>query len=136
MISQAHKKGLFVDQVAEIMTTTGESVLTTQNRIARKDYKRRTGKLTRGLAAKPYRIANRSSNPSLVIDYPIHIRFLDMKYTKRGLPKKNYSPIYNRQLYGFIFGYAYKQLRWGLADTIRDNFTGPLETALNNPIWL
>ncbi|MBI9062623.1 MAG: hypothetical protein JEZ14_11615 [Marinilabiliaceae bacterium] len=64
---------------------------------------------------------NKTVNPTLAIDYPIHIRFLDMKENGKGFEKENYYPIYNKPLYGFIFSYAYKQLRYGLLANIREN---------------
>nr|WP_321409337.1 hypothetical protein [uncultured Carboxylicivirga sp.] len=136
MLSQTHKKGLFINQVTEVLTATGEGVLKEQAAIARTYYNRRTGALIRGLNSNAFQVTNRYVNPSLVINYPIHIRFLDMKLTARGRIKQNWYQIYNKPLYGFIFGYAYRRLRYGLVDAIRDNYTGPLQTALKDPIWV
>ncbi len=136
MISQEHKKGFLIDQVVEILDTTGESVLKEQLGIARTYYTRRSGALNRQLTNKSYSIKNRNVSPSLIIDYPKHIRFLDMKLTGKGHPKKAYHQIYNKPLYGFIFGYAYKQLRYGLTANIKDAFIGPLKQSIeSNVIW-
>lgn len=123
-------------EVVDTLTTTGQSVLKEQQGIARTYLKRRSGKLISGLNSSAFRITNKTVNPSLVIDYPIHIRFLDMKENGKGFPKEHYTPIYNKPLYGFIFGYAYKRLRYGLAANIRENFTGALQTALKDPLWV
>lgn len=119
-----------------MLSTTGESVLKEQQSIARSHYRRRSGKLISRLGSNAWQVQNKTVNPTLVIDYPIHIRFLDMKLNGKGFPKENYYPIYNKPLYGFIFGYAYKQLQYGLTANIRDNFTGPLQTALKDPLWV
>ncbi len=136
MLSQDHKKRLLINRIVAILNTTGESVLKEQASIARSSYRRRSGELNRKLSQRPYSIKNKTVNPSLVIDYPKHIRFLDMKLNGKGMPKQNYTPIYNRPLYGFIFGYAYKQLRYGLSANISDAFIDPLEKALEATIWV
>ncbi len=134
MVSQKYKKGLLIKEVVDTLTTTGSSVLKIQQGIARTHYRRQSAALISGLNS--FHITNKTVNPSLVIDYPIHIRFLDMKLNGKGFPKENYTPIYNKPLYGFIFGYAYRRLRYGLAANIRENFTGPLQTALKDPLWV
>ncbi|WP_289054160.1 hypothetical protein [Carboxylicivirga marina] len=122
MLSQIHKKGLLINEVVDTLTVTGESVLKEQQGIARTYYNRRSGALLRGLKSSALRVINRNVNPTLVIDYPKHIRFLDMQLTGKGVPKENHHPIYNKPLYGFIFGYAYKRLRYGLAASMRQSF--------------
>ncbi|MCW3784935.1 hypothetical protein [Plebeiibacterium sediminum] len=137
MLSQEHKKGLLVNRIVSILDTTGENVLKQQLSIARSSYNRRSGSLFSKLSQKSYSVKNKTVNPSLVIDYPKHIRFLDMKLNGKGIPKETYAPIYNKPLYGFIFGYAYKQLRYGLSANISDAFIDPLEKAFEaKTIWV
>ena len=136
MLSQKHKKGLYIKEVVDTLTVTGHDVLQEQQAIARSSYKRRSGSLLKGLNPSTFSVINKNVNPTLRIDYPKHIRFLDMKLTGKGFKKAAYHPIYNRPLYGFIFSYAYPRLRYGLAANIRENFIGPLQASLIEPIWV
>lgn len=43
----------------------------------------------------------------VVINYPMTIRFLDLKKAKSGKKKRYYSPIYNRSLFGHVYGRGY-----------------------------
>lgn len=38
----------------------------------------------------------------ITIEYPLHIRFLDMKKGRKGKRKKRYAPIYNKYVYGYL----------------------------------
>ena len=41
------------------------------------------------------------------LNYPATIRFLDLRKTKYGKKKRVYSPIYNRPLFGHLYGRGY-----------------------------
>ena len=42
-----------------------------------------------------------------MINYPGTIRFLDLKKANNGKKKRYYTPIYNRPLFGHIYGSGY-----------------------------
>lgn len=137
MLSQQHKKGLLVNQVVDILNHTGEVLLNEQTAIARTYYRRRTGNLISQLSNNPYSVTNKTVSPTLLIKYPKSIRFLDMKRTGRGTIKENYHPIYNKPFYGFVYGYAYGQLRYGLSGSVNEAFVDPLKSTFKaNPIWV
>ena len=56
---------------------------------------------------------------------PIHIRFLDLKKTRSGKKKRNYTPIYNRYVYGYLKSDIWRMLMAALPKqmirTIEDN---------------
>lgn len=137
MISQQQNKGFVLNQVVEILNTTGNLLLTEQAAIARTYYKRHSGTLISQLSQKPFVVNNKNVSPTLLISYPKHIRFLDMKRTRNGTPKQNYYPIYNKPFYGFVYGYAYGQLRYGLSSAVSDSFLSPLKATFSaQQLWV
>ena len=54
------------------------------------------------------------------VDYPIYIRFLDMK-------RKGNHRIYNRQLWGMIYRETLPELRYGFTESIRQEIEAQLQ---------
>lgn len=52
-------------------------------------------------------INNDSDQVHILLNYPATIRFLDLKKTKSGQKKRRYTPIYNRPLFGHLYGRGY-----------------------------
>lgn len=137
MISQQQHKGFVLNQVVDILNTTGNLLLSEQAAIARTYYKRQSGTLISQLSNKPFVVKNKTISPTLLISYPKYIRFLDMKRTRDGTPKENYHPIYNKPFYGFVFGYAYGQLRYGLSKAVSNSFISPLKDTFSvQKLWV
>ena len=55
------------------------------------------------------------------------IRFMDLKKTAFGKRKKIYHPIYNKPVYGYLFGYAYDRMRFGLTNYLRQETTAKVD---------
>ena len=55
----------------------------------------------------------------MTIRYPLYIRFLDMKKGTGGKKKKNYEPIYNKYVYGYLYGGIYRRLKAALGGYVR-----------------
>lgn len=129
MLSQQYKKGLsFIEHSASVLDDTAQKLLREQSGILSTYYNRRTGDLARHLQSRPFNVHRSGSGVSLVIDYYAQIRFMDLKKTVRGKKKKVYYPIYNKPLYGFMFGYAYHQLRGGFLEYLRNQTTAKVNT--------
>lgn len=89
-------------------------------RIYREGNKRPTGRLRTFLASEDLAIG---TNPiSIRVNYPIQIRFLDMK-------KNGNLRIYNRPIWGKIYNETLPELRYGMTEEIRRKFTGALNNA-------
>lgn len=54
-----------------------------------------------------YNIESNEDSVQIQILYPDTIRFLDLKKTRFGKKKRYYTPIYNRPLYGHVYGRGY-----------------------------
>lgn len=119
MLSQQLNNQSFANFAAEVLTDTGNRLLEQQAGIA-STYLNKTGYLSGRLSAKPFKVTESGDGATMIIEYPDYIRYLDLKKAPSGKKKKVYYPIYNKPLYGFIYGYAYKRLRFGLSNTIRD----------------
>ena len=124
MISQTLNTRPLPDQVGDILTDTGIRLTREQAAIAETYYNRRSGFLSSRLKSKPFIVSASGTGANLIINYPLYIRFLDMSKAGSGKRKKVYFPIYNRPLWGYIYGYAYKLLRLGLSNNIRDRIFG------------
>lgn len=101
---------MFSDQFKHDINTflqgQGDRLLARQKSVFDATYQSRSGSLARSLSAKPaISVSDRSF--SIEVEYPIHIRFLDMKKrwakTKQKMVrKKKYAPIYNKYVYGYL----------------------------------
>lgn len=124
MISQKYKKGLsFHDFTAEVMYKAGEDITRSQRNILRTYYVQRTRDLERHLASRPFAVMKSSAGARLVISYMKQIRFMDLRLTAKGKKKRLYHPIYNKPVYGYIYGYAYNRLRYGFVEWLRQQST-------------
>lgn len=97
-----------------LLMEQGEQLLATQQMVATVYYVNRTGTLLSSLGQKPT-----INNLKMTIQYPMYIRFLDMKKGTGGKKKKNYEPIYNKYLYGYLYGGIYRRLKAGLGGYVR-----------------
>ena len=101
---------MFTDQfkhdINSFLQGQGDRLLARQKSVFDATYRSRSGSLARALADKPdVSVSDRSF--SIEVEYPIHIRFLDMKKRwskkkERMVRKKNYAPIYNKYVYGYL----------------------------------
>jgi hypothetical protein len=119
MISQQINQPRFAQFAAEVLSDTGGRLLKQQSDIAG-IYLRKTGWLAEKLASGIYTVLSTADGANMVIKYPKYIRFLDLKKSRSGRKKKVYHPIYNRPLYGFVYGYAFARLRAALNSNIRE----------------
>lgn len=110
----------FKHEVGSYMQRQADRLLAHQAGIARASYNSRTGSLARALASKAT-----VQDATVSVPYPIHIRFLDLKKTRSGKKKRNYTPIYNRYVYGYLKSDIWRMLMAALPKqmirTIEDN---------------
>ena len=77
--------------------------------------KGRSGRLMDALRNPKFSISPDGGGLRSVSSYPVYIRFLDMK--KHG----NYK-IYNRQIWGILYGETLNNIRYEFRDWLRTNF--------------
>ena len=119
MISQEVNQPRFAQFAAEVLSDTAGRLLKQQSGIA-DTILRRTGWLAGQLSSGIYNVSETEDGANLQINYPAQIRFLDLKKSRSGRKKKVYYPIYNRPLYGIVYGYAFARIRAALNTNIRE----------------
>ena len=91
---------------------------------ARDTTRGRSGMIMQTLSQTP-RIEQSGDGVRTELTYPVYIRFVDMK--RYG----NYR-IYNRPIWGTLYGDTIKELKYGFREWLRSNMTENLTNALNN----
>lgn len=132
MITEKYTKPLSL-QASDVMQEVALRLLRTQAQTLSLDYNRHTATTLNVLQGRPFEIDQNGGNPSLNIDYPATVRFLDLKKTATGKRKKLYSAIYNRPVFGHIYGRGYSLsnlLNIMVQDNIRQNISGKLQIAI------
>lgn len=99
-----------------LLTSRANNLLSHQEVVAAMSYNSRTGELLRSTQQSP--VLTNALGKRLILSYPLHIRFLDMKRGSSGKNKKVYEPIYNRFIWGYLFTGTYMSLLRGLTGKI------------------
>lgn len=83
-------------------------LLKRQSAIARMDYNQRhSPHLADVLTGMEAQVDRTDNEVQILLNYPATIRFLDLKKTRYGKKKRYYTPIYNRPLFGHLYGRGY-----------------------------
>lgn len=125
---------LYQEFVAQVLQNTAPKIMSEQASRVYAYYNERTGHIGDSLQDQSFHVSKMSSGAVLEFDYLIDLRFLDMKTTSRG-KKKIYGPVYNKPLWGYVYGYVFGTLKYGLTgivqkeifDMIRESYKKPLE---------
>ena len=92
----------------DLLTSRANNLLEHQEVVAAMSYNSRSGSLLQSTQQQP--VLNDALGKRLILSYPLHIRFLDMK---RGR-----EPIYNRFIWGYLFTGTYMALLRGLTGRV------------------
>lgn len=134
-IGVKYNKDLAFNKYAtDVMEEGAKILLKEQKETLQTYYNRQSGGLERNLGGSNYFVTEMGGGPMLVINYMLKLRFLDMKKTAKGKNKKLYEPIYNKLVWGFVFGRIYKQLRYGFTQEVRNRYTEKLREIYKQPI--
>jgi len=135
MISQKYKKGMLIqDYAANVMYETGEAINKRQLSIANNRVNKVSGETIKSLQGRPFSVMRTVMGAKLVLRYQARIRFMDMKLSASGNLKKQRYAIYNKPIYGLVYGFAYPQLKHGLFQYLRENGINEMQEAFNEPI--
>lgn len=85
----------------------------------------RSGALLKALNNPETTVERLGDSVRAVMNYPIYIRFLDMK-------KRSNFKIYNRQIWGILYKETFNKMRYELSEQVRDWITGELNRIYNN----
>lgn len=128
MIAAKYNKALIDREfISSLATETATDIYQVMSGIAKTHSK--SGKFYRYLSQKPFTVSNMGMGVRLSMSFLTGIRYMDMKRSRSGKLKKNYQPIYNKIVWGFIYGYLYKQLRYGITQSMNEAITKRLQNA-------
>lgn len=123
--------------VAAAATDIFTRLLNRQSSIAEMDYNHHTSPhLHEVLSPSLVDIAQNSDGVNIKINYPATIRFLDLKKANNGKKKRYYTPIYNRPLFGHIYGKGYSlSAAINIAlNQAYSNYSGNLKNVIKNEL--
>lgn len=136
MISEKYIRGQLYSQfTAQVLQNAAPNILREQADRVETYYNKRTGQIASQLRNQAFRVQTSGNGAILDLNYLIDLRFLDIKLSRLGKKKKVYGPVYNRPLWGYVYGYIFGTLRYGLTqsvqaeifDLIRESYKKPLE---------
>lgn len=129
MLSAKYNKALINREfIRGLATETASDIYSVQASIAQNH--KGSGELYRYLSQKPYTVISTGFGVRMELPYPIRIRYMDMKTDpKTGKTKKNYTPIYNKIVWGFVYGSLYKQLMYGISQQLNEAIINRLQAA-------
>jgi hypothetical protein len=137
MISDKYIKGMLYQEFrAQVLQKAAPMIMREQAERVYAYYNRQTGHIYDSLQAQTFNVLRMQGGAVLNFGYLIDLRFLDMKTTTAsGHIKSSYGPVYNKPLWGYVYGYIFGTLQWGLDkkerteifDLIRESYKKPLE---------
>lgn len=133
-IGVKYQKDLAFNQYArEVYEEGAKALLKEQLETSRTYLNTRTGGLQSHLSSSPYTVSSSEGSVHLQFMYQLKVRFLDLKKTAKGKKKKVYTPIYNRLVWGFVYGRIYKQLRFGFTEEVRNRYVEKIRDIYKQP---
>ena len=136
MISDQYIRGmLYSEFTAQVLQNAAPKILSEQEARVYTYYNERTGHIGDSLMNQAFYVQRLGTGATLEFNYLIDLRFLDLKTLASGRRKRVYGPVYNRPLWGYVYGYIFGTLQWGLTqkvqteifDMIRESYKKPLE---------
>ncbi len=109
---------IYTIDMPQIFNKAAKELTGIQATIAGRDNVKKTGNLADYLKVGPYHVGTQNGEATLMITYPIYIRFIDLMFRKNK-PKKK-IPIYNKYVWGFMMGYIYNRSRGGIVRHIAE----------------
>jgi len=120
MISDKFIRGqLYSEFTAQVLRNAAPKIMSEQADRVEAYYTRQTGNIVDQLQSQAFRVQRMGDGAVLEFDYLIDLRFLDMKTTALGHKKQVYGPVYNRPLWGYVYGYIFGTLRYGLTQKVQ-----------------
>lgn len=118
--------------ITGLATETATGIYRVQTGISK--VKAQSGSIYRFLAGRPFIVTSSGTGVRLIMQFPVGLRYMDMKKDYRtGKNKANYVPVYNKIVWGFIYGYLYKQLIYGYSRQFNDAIVSRLRASGYKP---
>lgn len=139
MITDQYVKDEFV---SEILRRDIGIIYKTQEEVANRYFKERTGTLRNFLSRREFTPRESNGEFSVYIRVLSYIRFLDMQYrinyaglnSKRAKKQRAKYAIYNRVVWGVLYNETFPDIQAGFTDEVRAAWRKKMEDALSNHI--
>jgi hypothetical protein len=105
--------------VSQRIYVSGKELKASQRK---KGIQRRTGNLENSLASPDFIIQSKGESFILAANYPLYIRFLDMKHLGNWR-------LYNRQVWGILYNNALRDIKYKYGENISDTVEKSLREA-------
>lgn len=110
-------------------------IYSTQERVVRTNFQRRTGRLMTLLSKHSYDSHLLEHSQTIFVRILPYLRFLDMQYRHRNdriskFKRRNLA-LYNRVIWGVLYHETFPDLRAGFNDEVRREIREQLEKSLN-----
>jgi hypothetical protein len=134
MISDSFNRGmLYQEFVSRVLQAAAPKIIKEQHARVYTYYNKRTGHIGEALSTQAFKISGSPGSAILEISYLIDLRFLDMKTTRYG-KKKLYGPVYNKPLWGYVYGYVFGTVRYGLTVAVQKDIFNAIRESYKNPL--
>lgn len=134
MISEKYIRGMLYEEfAARVLQAAGPKILDEQANRVETYYNERTGHIASSLREHAFTVKKMAGGAVLQFDYLIDLRFLDAKTTKYG-KKKIYGPVYNKPLWGYVYGFVFGTLRYGLTKEVKNEIFGMIRENYKKPL--
>ena len=134
MISDQFTRGMLFEQfTAQVLQNAAPKIMSEQADRVELYYNPRTNHIVDSLRENTFRVLNSGGGASLEFGYLIDLRFLDLKLTASGKKKKLYGPVYNRPLWGYVYGYIFGTLRYGLTQAVQTQIFDQIRESYKTP---
>lgn len=86
-------------------------------------------RIVKNLSSRPFTVVQSGRGVVLTFNYLTLMRFMDMRKDRYGNEKPDYTPIYNKHVFGLIYGYLYKRLVAGIGKDLNEAIVQQLTNA-------
>jgi Na+-transporting NADH:ubiquinone oxidoreductase subunit NqrC len=133
MLTTEYTQGMVFSAFTEkVLRQTAPEILQDQKKNVEAYYNKRSGRIASELNNSIIQLSSSSGASTLTFNYLVDLRYMDMKRTKEGKIKKIYHPVYNRILWGYVYGYMYSMLRYGLNESVKREVIDELRNAIEH----
>lgn len=131
--NQYNRQMLYSEFTAKVLRNAAGMILKEQAKNIEAYFNYQSGHTINSLY-EAFMVTRSGGGASLKFDYLIDLRFLDLKHTASGKKKKVYGPVYNRPLWGHVYGYVFGTLRYGLTQSVQSEIFDMIRESYKKPL--
>ena len=133
MIAEKYQRQtVYAEFTARTLRTAASMILREQAKTIAAYLNYRTGHISNSLY-DAFLVTKSAYGANLHFNYLIDLRFLDIKTTAAGRKKKVYAAVYNRPLWGYVYGYTFGTLRYGLTQSVEAEIVDIIRESYKKP---